>query len=130
MLIATLIALLFLGSDANFMLEDLDQLEDKIKAEMSDDVTRNARLNTALDVVDKMEDTADDYADADKDDEKALLKLIQQYDSSIVDIQANMDISYSRRIEYQQHMLAFHHELKDRLIRDEWSRMFSTDDEK
>ena len=130
MLIATIIAILFLGSGANFMLEDLDQLEDKIKAEMSDDVIRNARLNAALDVVDKMEDTADDYADADKDDEKALLKLIQQYDSSIVDIQANMDISYSRRIEYQQHMLAFHHELKDRLIRDEWSRMFSTDDEK
>jgi len=130
MLIATIIAILFLGSGANFMLEDLDQLEDKIKAEMSDDVMRNAQLNAALDVVDKMEDTADDYADADKDDEKALLKLIQQYDSSIVDIQANMDISYSRRIEYQQHMLAFHHELKDRLIRDEWSRMFSTDDEK
>jgi len=130
MLIATLIALMFMGSGANFMLEDLDQLEDRIKAEIGDDVIRNARLNTALDVVDKMEDTADDYADADEDDKKALLKLIQQYESSIADIQANMDISYSRRIEYQQHMLAFHHELKDKLSRDEWSRMFSTDDEK
>ena len=130
MLIATILAILFLGSGANFMQEDLDQLEDRIKAEMSDDVMRNAQLNAALDVVDKMEDTADDYADADKDDEKELLKLIQQYESSVVDIQANMDISYSRRIEYQQHMLAFHHELKDKLSRDEWSRMFSADSEK
>ncbi len=130
MLIATIIAILFLGSGANFMLEDLDQLEDSIKAEMSDDVVRNARLNVALDVVDKMEDTADDYADADKYDEKALLKLIQQYESSVVDIQANMDISYNKRIEYQQHMLAFHHELKDKLNRDEWSRMFSADNKK
>ena len=130
MLIATILALLFMGSGADFMQEDLDQLEDRIKAEMSDDVIRNAQLNAALDVVDKMEDTADDYADADKDDEKALLTLIQQYESSIVDIQANMDISYSRRIEYQQHMLALHHELKDELSRDEWSRMFSADSEK
>ena len=130
MLIATILAILFLGSGANFMQEDLDQLEDRIKAEMSDDVIRNAQLNAALDVVDKMEDTADDYADADKDDEKALLKLIQQYESSIVDIQANMDISYNKRIEYQQHMLAFHHELKDKLSHDEWSRMFSADSKK
>ena len=130
MLIATIVAILFLGSGANFMQEDLDQLEDRIKAEMSDDVIRNAQLNAALDVVDKMEDTADDYADADKDDEKALLKLIQQYESSIVDIQANMDISYNKRIEYQQHMLAFHHELKDKLSHDEWSRMFSADSKK
>ena len=130
MLIATILAILFLGSGANFMQEDLDQLEDSIKAEMSDDVVRNARLNVALDVVDKMEDKVKDYADADKDDEKALLKLIQQYESSIVDIQANMDISYNKRIEYQQHMLAFHHELKDKLSHDEWSRMFSADSKK
>lgn len=130
MLIATIIAILFLGSGANFMLEDLDQLEDKIKAEMSDDVNRNAVLNSALDVVDKMEDIADDYADADKDDKKALLTLIQQYDSSVTDIQANMDITYSRRIEYQQHMLALHHELKARFNRDDWNKLFAAGEKK
>ena len=120
-------AIMYLSSGANFMLADLDQLEDMIKAEMSDDVNRNAILNSALDVVDKMEDVAEDYDDADKDDEKALLKLIQQYDSSITDIQANMDISYSRRIEYQQHMLAMHHELKAEFNREEWNQLFATD---
>ncbi len=127
MIIATIMAIMYLSSGANFMLADLDQLEDMIKAEMSDDVNRNAILNSALDVVDKMEDVAEDYDDADKDDEKALLKLIQQYDSSITDIQANMDISYSRRIEYQQHMLAMHHELKAEFNREEWNQLFATD---
>lgn len=126
MLIATIIALMFMGSGANFMLADLDQLEDMIKAEMSDDVNRNAVLNSALEVVDEMEDIAEDYADADKDDEKALLTLIQQYDSSVTDIQANMDISYSRRIEYQQHMLAMHHELKAKFNREQWNQLFAT----
>ena len=127
MIIATIMAIMYLSSGANFMLADLDQLEDMTKAEMSDDVNRNAILNSALDVVDKMEDVAEDYDDADKDDEKALLKLIQQYDSSITDIQANMDISYSRRIEYQQHMLAMHHELKAEFNREEWNQLFATD---
>lgn len=127
MLIATIIALLYMGSGANFMLADLDQMEDMIKTEMSDDVNRNAVLNSALEVVDKMEDVADDYDDADKDDEKALLTLIQQYDSSVTDIQANMDISYSRRIEYQQHMLALHHELKAKFNREQWNQLFVTD---
>ena len=130
MLIATLIAILFMGSGANFMLEDLAQLEGKIKAEMGDDVNRNAILNTALDMVNKMEDIAKDYADADEDDKKSLLTLIQQYDSSATDIQANMDITYSRRIEYQQHMLALHHELKARFNREDWNQLFAADEKK
>ena len=127
MIIATIMAIMYLSSGAYFMLEDLDHLEDMIKAEMGDDVNRNAILNSALDVVDKMEDTTGDYADADKDDEKALLKLIQQYDSSVIDIQTTMDISYGRRIEYQQHMLAFHHELKAKFNRDDWNKLFAAD---
>lgn len=127
MIIGTIMAIMYLTSGAYFMLDDLDHLEDMIKAEMGDDVNRNAILNSALDVVDKMEDVTDDYADADKDDEKALLNLIQQYDSSVTDIQGTMDITYSRRIEYQQHMLAYHHELKAKFDRDEWNKLFATD---
>ena len=97
---------------------------------MSDDVNRNASLNAALDVVDTMEDTSEDYADFDADQEKELMKLIQQYDSSVTDIQANMDISYNKRIEYQQHMLAFHRKLKGMLSRDDWNKIFNAGKEK
>ena len=130
MIIATIMAIIYLTSGAYFMLDDLDHLEDMIKAEMGDDVNRNAILNSALDVVDKMEDVTGDYADADKDDEKALFTLIQQYDSSVIDIQTTMDISYGRRIEYQQHMLAFHHELKSKFNREEWNQLFAADKKK
>jgi hypothetical protein len=130
MLIATLIALLFMGSGANFMLEDIDKLEDRIKAEFGDDTTKNARLNAALKVVDDMEDTAEDYADFDTDQEKDLIKLIQQYESTAIDIQGNMDISYQRRVEYQQHMLTMHKELKGKLSSDDWSRLFTEDQAK
>lgn len=130
MLIATLIALLFIGSGANFMLEDIDKLEDRIKAEFGDDTMKNARLNAALEVVDDMGDTTEDYADFDADQEKALIKLIQQHDSTTTDIQGNMDISYQKRVEYQQHMLTLHRELKGKLSRDDWSKLFSADKDK
>jgi hypothetical protein len=130
MLIATLIALLFIGSGANFMQEDIDKLEDRIKAEFGDDTMKNTRLNAALDVVDNMDDTTEDYADFDTDQEKELIKLIQQYDSTATDIQGNMDISYQRRVEYQQHMLTLHRELKGKLSRDDWSKLFSADKDK
>ena len=125
MLIATLIILLSGGSGANFMLEDIDQLLDRIKVEFSDDLTKNARLNAAREVVGDMKDTAEDHADFDTDQEKELIKLIQQYDSTAIDIQGNMDISYQRRVEYQQHMLTMHRELKGKLSRDDWSKLFS-----
>jgi hypothetical protein len=125
MLIATLIVLLSAGSGANFMLEDIDKLLDRIRVEFSDDLTKNARLNAAREVVGNMKDTAEDHADFDTDQEKELIKLIQQYDSTAIDIQGNMDISYQRRVAYQQSMLTFHRELKGKLSSDDWSGLFS-----
>ena len=87
-------------------------------------------MNDALDVVGKMKDTAKDYADADTDDEKDLLKLIQQYDSATADIQKNMDASYQKRVEYQEKMMVLRTQLKSKLGRDDWGKAFSTDDKK
>jgi hypothetical protein len=130
MLIATLIILLSGGSGANFMLEDIDQLLDRIRVEFSDDLTKNARLNAAREVVGDMKDTAKDHADFDTDQEKELIKLIQQYDSTAIDIQGNMDISYQMRVAYQQSMLAMHKVLKGKLSSDDWSGLFSADKSK
>lgn len=126
MLIATLIALLFMGgSGANMMLDGIDQLKDNLKAERGDDVNRNAKLNAALDVVDKLEDTSKDYAKADGKDEKALSKLIEQYDIQASDLHKQMEASYQKRLEYQKQMMALRAELKGTISRDEWNKAFS-----
>ena len=125
MLIATLIALLFMGSGANMMLDGLDQLKDNLKAERGDDVNRNEKLNAALDVVDKLEDTSKDYAKADGKDEKALIKLIEQYDIQASDLHKQMEASYQKRLEYQKQMMALRTELKGTISRDEWNKAFS-----
>jgi hypothetical protein len=122
MLIATLIALLFLGSGANMMLDGINQTKDNIKVAIVDEGTRKA----ALDIVDKLEDTAKDYSKADSEDEKQLLKLIQQYETSAADLQKNMDASFDRRIQYQQEMLALRFELKHKLSREQWDKVFSS----
>jgi len=123
MLIATLIALLFLGSGANFMLDGLDQTKDNVKHQISDDSVREA----ALVVVKRLEDTAKDYAKADGKDEKALLKLIQDFDSSAAEVKANMDASFQQRLAYQKEMIALRFELKDKLSREQWEKVFSKD---
>ena len=123
MLIATLIALLFLGSGANMMLDGIDQTKDNIKAAIVEESTRKA----ALDIVDKLEDTAKDYAKADSEDEKELLKLIQQYETTTAELQNNLDASFQQRIQYQQEMLALRFELKDKLSREQWDKVFTED---
>ena len=130
MLIATLIALLFMGSGANMMLDGIDQLKDNLKAERGDDVNRNAKLNAALDVVDKLEDTSKDYAKADGKDEKALIKLIEQYDIQASDLHKQMETSYQKRLEYQKQMMALRTELKSTISRDEWNKAFSAEKSK
>lgn len=122
MLIATLLALLFLGSGANMMLDGIDQTKDNIKAAIVEESTRKA----ALDIVDKLEDTAKDYAKADSEDEKELLKLIQQYETTTAELQNNLDASFQQRIQYQQEMLALRFELKDKLSREQWDKVFSS----
>ena len=123
MLIATLLTLLFLGSNANMMLDGIDQMKDNIKSEIVDESARKA----ALDVVDRLEDTAKDYADADSDDEKELLRLIQQYETTTEELKNNMDASFKQRIQYQQEMLVLRFELKNKLNREQWERVFSKD---
>lgn len=121
MLMATLIYLLFLGSSANLMLDGIDQMKDNIKSEIVDEGARKA----ALGVVERLEDTSKDYAEADSDDEEELLKLIQQYETTTAELQKNMDASYDRRIQYQKEMLSLRFELKDTLSGEQWSKVFS-----
>jgi len=121
MLIATLVALLFLGSGASMMIDGIDQTKDSIKSEIVDESARKA----ALDIVEKLEDTARDYAKADANDEKVLLKLVQQYGTTNADLKNNMDASYQNRLQYQQQMLALRFELKDKLTREQWDKVFS-----
>ena len=90
------------------MLDGIDQMKDNIKSEIVDESARKA----ALDIVEKLEDTTKDYAKADSDDEKELLKLIQQYETTTAELQTNMDASYQQRIQYQQEMLVLRFELK------------------
>ena len=123
MLIATLIALLFLGSGANMMLDGIDQMKNNIKDTIVEESTRKA----ALDVVEKLEDSANDYAEADSDGEDELLQLIQRYETTTADLQKNMDASFDRRIQYQQKMLALRFELKHKLSREQWDKVFTED---
>ena len=120
MLIATLTALLFLGSGANMMLDGIDQMKDNTK----DSIVEESARKAALDVIEKLEDTAKDYAKANSDDGKELLKLIQRYETTTDELQNKLDASFQRRIQYQQEMLALRFELKDKLSHEQWEKVF------
>jgi hypothetical protein len=120
MLIATLTALLFLGSGANMMIDGIDQMKDNTK----DSIVEESARKAALDVIEKLEDTAKDYAKANSDDGKELLKLIQRYETTTDELQNKLDASFQRRIQYQQEMLALRFELKDKLSHEQWEKVF------
>jgi hypothetical protein len=120
MLIATMIALLYLGSGAGLMMEGVDQTHDRIKSEIADDDTRKA----ALAIVDRMEDTTKEFADIDADSEKGLRELIHRYETTTADLQTHLDATYQQRISYQQAMLSLRFELKDGLSREQWESVF------
>lgn len=125
MLIATLVALLFLGSGTNMMFDGIDQMKDNIRSGIVDENDRKA----ALDMVEKLEDTAKGYAKADSDGEKELLKLIQRYETTTEDLKNNMDASFKQRIQYQQEMLVLRFELKNKLSREQWNKVFAEKDQ-
>jgi hypothetical protein len=120
MLIATLTALLFLGSGANMMLDGINQMKDNTK----DSIVEESARKAALDVIEKLEDTAKDYAKANSDDGKELLKQIQRYETTTDELQNKLDASFQRRIQYQQEMLALRFELKDKLSHEQWEKVF------
>ena len=122
MLIATIITLLFLGSGAGLMLDGVDQIHNNINSQIVDEGTRKA----ALDIVEMMEDTTKYYADADGDAEQQLLKLMQQYETTTAQLQNNLDATYKQRIQYQQQMLAMRFDLKDKLTREQWDKVFQS----
>ena len=125
MLIATLLALLFLGSEAGLMLDGIDQMEDNIKSQIQNEDICKA----VLDIVDRMEDTTKDYANADGDGEEDLLKLIHRYETTTAELQRNLDASYDQRIQYQQAMLALRFELKNTMSREQWDKVFQKTDQ-
>jgi|GEM_PF-2157311 len=124
MLIATLMALLFLGSGAGQMMDGIDQMHDSIKSEIADEDTRKA----ALGIADRMKDSTKNFADIDADGENELLELIQQYETTTADLQKHLDAAYQQRINYQQAMLALRFELKDGLSREQWNKVFAAED--
>ena len=121
MLLAALIALLFLGAGAGLMLDGIDHIHDSIESQIADDGTRKE----ALEVVDRMKDTAKKFADTDGDGEKELLKLVQQHETTTAELKNHLDAVYQQRIEYQQQMLTMRFELKDTLSREQWNNVFA-----
>ena len=122
MIIATLVALLFFGgSGATLMTDNIERLHDSIKSELSKGSTRDA----AMDIADKMKDTNKDYGKADGKAEKALIKLIEDYDTSTADVQNHLSQTNELRGEYQRKMLNLRFDLKRTLTSDEWHKLFS-----
>ncbi len=126
MIMATLVSLLLLGSGAGATLDDIDQMQDSIKSEIADAVIRTA----ALDIAEQMETTTRAYVDIDTDHKDKLLDLVQRYATTTSELEQHLGAAYDKRIQYQQEMLALRFELKGKLSREQWNKLFKTKDQK
>ncbi|MEH6588917.1 MAG: hypothetical protein V7746_01605 [Halioglobus sp.] len=124
MIIATLLALLFFGGSGSAVMTDgIEHLHDSIKSELS----KGSARDKALDVVKTMKGITKDYGKADGKQEKTLIDLLENHDSSATDLQNHIAEANERRVEYQRHMLDLRSDLKRTLTINEWNKVFAMD---
>lgn len=116
MLIAALLVFFSMGSGANPMLQTLEQMESRVASVDFKEPIRTDVLN----VIDKMKNTTQLFANSDKDRNDIMAQYLEKEDLSDNDLQQQLELSHLHRGEYQDKMLALRFELKNMISEPQW----------
>jgi hypothetical protein len=119
-LIALLALYIFGGSGTFPLVVELDHAKASIKAQIADGPHR-AEL---LDVIDRAEHAAKDALEKRKKTTRELLTLVHTYDAQAADIQRLLEEQRDESTSLQEQMIEYRFELKDRMSREEWTKLF------
>src|SRR4030095_16953397 len=120
-MLMALLALYILGSSGTFpLLVDLEHAKTLIKA----DVAEGPHRTELLDVIDKVEHAAKDALEKRKKTTKGLLELEDSYHAQAGDIQSLLQQEHAEIASYQEEMIRYRFELKDKMSREKWPKAF------
>jgi len=122
MLIA-IFTILFLGGSSTGLLEYIGETEDTIKIVMEKDDRRQGALGT----VKAMQIRTKARNKQVKNARKEFSKTLANHEVTMADIDAVWDIYFVEVEDYNSDMLELRFELRNRVTREEWQKMFSAD---
>jgi hypothetical protein len=120
MLIALLALYLFAGSGTFPLVVELDHAKSLIKEE----VAQGPHRAELLEVLDRGERTAKDALEKRKKSTRDLLTLVHRYDAQSADIQRMLEEQRAESASFQEQMIHYRFELKNRMSREEWTKLF------
>lgn len=120
MLIA-LVTLYLLGSSGTL---PLVAALDSVKESVEKDVPAGPRRTELRDIIEGAEHTTRDAMEKRKTSLRDLLDLVHKYDARDGDIQPRLKQLRADTAAYQQQMIRYRFELKDKMSREEWAKVF------
>ena len=116
-----LLVLYIFGSSGTFpLVVELDHAKTLIKA----DVAKGPHRTDLLDVIDRAEHAAKDALEKRKRTTRELLTLVHTYDAQAGDIESMLQQERAESASYQEEMIRYRFELKGRMSREEWTKVF------
>ena len=120
MLIA-LLTLYILGSSGTLpLVAALDQ----VKGSIEKDVAAGPRRTELRDVIERAEHTTREAMEKRKTTLHDVLGLVHRYDAKDADIQPRLKQLRAETAAYQQQMIRYRFELKSKMSREEWAKVF------
>lgn len=120
MLIA-LVTLYLLGSSGTL---PLVAALDSVKESVEKDVPAGPRRTELRDIIEGAEHTTRDAMEKRKTSLRDLLDLVHKYDARDGDIQPRLKQLRADTAAYQQQIIRYRFELKDKMSREEWAKVF------
>lgn len=120
MLIA-LLTLYILGSSGTL---PLVAALDSVKKSVEKDVASGPRRTELIDVIERAEHTTRDAMEKRKTSLHDLLGLVHKYDAQDGDIEPKLKQLRAETGAYQQQMIRYRFELKGKMSREEWAKVF------
>ena len=119
---AALLALLLLNasSGTSQLLAAFDHAKSAIKADVGDKASRKE----ALAILERAEKTTRTYSDSRAKTEGQLLDLIERHDARAEAMRPVLDRLNADNESYQEEMIRYRLELKSSLTREDWGRIF------
>ena len=121
MLIA-LLTLYLLGSSGTLpLVAALDQVKESVEK----DLAAGPRRTELRDIIERAEHTTRDAMEKRKTSLRDLLSLVHKYDAQDGDVQAKLKQLRAETGAYQQQMIRDRFELKGKMSREEWAKVFA-----
>jgi hypothetical protein len=116
-----LVTLYLLGSSGTL---PLVAALDSVKESVEKDVPAGPRRTELRDIIEGAEHTTRDAMEKRKTSLRDLLDLVHKYDARDGDIQPRLKQLRADTAAYQQQIIRYRFELKDKMSREEWAKVF------